>query len=238
LSPAVRITTGVRFLLTFLAAAAAFAAPAGDSLSLDAVLAKMDAASATFKGMKADVEWVSFTALVEDKSVEEGEMLVRRSAPKAADLFIHFVDPYEKTLLVRGSKAEIYKPKIKTVEEYDLTKYKEQFDQAMLIGFGTSGKAIRESYEAKLLGEETVNGEPTVHLELIPKDADARSKGQKLEMWVSTNTWQTVQQKLYQDKSGDYKLYTYSSIQPNPKMSDSDFKLDLPKGVKRITPQK
>lgn len=238
LTRATRIITGVRFFFALLAAVSLQAAPTTDLSSLDAVLAQMDAASAKFRGMKADVEWVSFTALVEDKTVEKGTMLVRRLSPDAADLYLHFVEPYEKELLVKGSKAELYKPKIKTVEEYDLAKYKDQFDQAMLIGFGTSGKAIRDSYNAKIVGEETIDGQATVHLELLPKDPEALAKGQKLEMWVSTANWQTVQQKLYQDKSGDYKLYAYSEIEINPSLSDSDFKLKLPKGVKRLTPQK
>jgi outer membrane lipoprotein-sorting protein len=165
-------------------------------------------------------------------------MKVRRPGPENADLYIDFTDPYPKELLVKGGQVEIYKPKIKTVEEYDVSKSKDKIDQALLIGFGASGKAIRDNYDAKLVGEETVAGQPTVHLELIPKSEDTRKSIQKLEMWVSTNNWQTVQMKLIQDTSGDYRLYTYSDIELNPSLKDSDFKLDLPKGVKRITPQK
>ena len=198
----------------------------------------MDAASAAFRGMEADVEWVAFAGLVSDETVEKGHLKVRRPSAGSADLHIDFTEPYPKELMVRGAKVEIYKPKIKTVEEYDLTKSKDKLDQALLIGFGASGKAIRENYDAKLVGEETVAGEPTVHLELIPKKEEARKNVLKLEMWVSTKNWQIVQQKIHQNTDGDYRLYTYSNIELNPKLKDSDFKLDLPGGVKRITPQK
>jgi outer membrane lipoprotein-sorting protein len=225
-------------LFVLLAAAAVHAAPTSDATSLDAVLGNMDKASASFRGMAADVEWTTFTALVEDKSVEKGHMKVRRSGASDTDLYINFTDPYPKEVLIRGSKVEMYKPKIKTVEEYDLSDSKEKIDQALLIGFGASGKTIRKDYDAKLLGEEAVAGEPTAHLELIPKDAEARKSIAKFEMWVSTENWQTVQLKIFQDLSGDYRLDTYTNIELNPKLGDSDFALDLPKGVKRITPRK
>lgn len=233
------IHKSVRFFLALLAASALYAAsPTTDANSLDAVLSNMDAASAKFRGMEADVEWVAFTALVDDKSVEKGHMKVRRLSPDTADLYIDFTDPYPKELLVKGGKVEIFKPKIKTVEEYDVSKSKDKIDQALLIGFGASGKTIRNNYDAKLIGEETVAGESAAHLELIPKSEETRKSILKLEMWVSTDNWQTVQMKLIQDTSGDYRLYTYSAIQLNPSLKESDFKLDLPKGVKRLTPQK
>ncbi len=233
-----RIQPNVRTWLLLLFAAVLHAAPTTGATSLDEILAKMDAASASFRGMEAEVEWLAYTSLVDDKSIDKGHMMVRRPNSGDADLFIEFTEPYPKDLLVRGSKVEIYKPKIKTVEEYDLSKSKDQIDQALLIGFGASGKAIRKGYDVRLLGEEEAAGEPTVHLELIPKDEEARRNVKKLEMWVSTNTWQAVQLKLYQDDSGDYRLYTYNDITINPKLDDADFKLDLPKGVKRLTPQK
>lgn len=216
--------------------AAAPTASAG--MTLDGVLSEMDKASSNFRGMKADMEWMTYTALVDDKSVEKGAMRVRRLSPDAAELFLHFTDPAEKDVLVKGATVEIYKPKIKTVEEYDASKSKDKLDQALLIGFGASGKAIRKSYQAKLLGEETVAGAPSVHLELIPKDEDTRKSLQKLEMWVSMQNWQTVQMKLVQSSGGDYNLHTYTNIEVNPPLKDSDFKLNLPGGVKRIQPRK
>ena len=211
---------------------------ASAAVSLETVYSNMDRAAASFRGMEAKVEWVAYTALVDDKSVEAGAMKVRRPAAGDADLVIHFTEPYPKDVLITGAQVEIYKPKIKTVEEYDLSDSKDKINQALLVGFGASGKTIRESYDVKLLGEETVTGEPTVHLELIPKDAETRKSLKKLEMWVSTKSWQSVQQKLIQDSSGDYRLYTYTDIELNPALKDSDFKLDLPRGVKRISPRK
>ncbi|MCB9384574.1 MAG: outer membrane lipoprotein carrier protein LolA [Bryobacterales bacterium] len=202
------------------------------------MLQKMDAASAAVKGLKADFEQTSFEALVEDKSVEKGEVKVRRSNPDSSEVALHFTDPYVKDVLVTGTTAQIYKPQIKTVEEYDFAKSKDSVSQALSVGFAPSGTALREGYDAKLIGETKIDGKPVVHLELVPKNADSRRKFPKLEMWISTDNWQTLQQKLYQGSGGDYTLYSYSDIQVNPSLKDSDFKLNLPKGVKRVSPSK
>lgn len=217
--------------------AAAQAATAG--MSLDAVLGNMDRASAQFRGLEADFQWVTYTALVDDKIVEPGHVKVRRSGAGEAEVLFRFADPYAKDVLVKDSKVEIYRPKIKTVEEYDASKDKDKLDRGLLVAFGASGTTIRKNYDAKLGGEETVAGEPTARLELVPKDAESRKKLPKFEMWISTKNWQTVQLKFYEDlASGDYRLHTYTDVELKPPLKDSDFELDLPKGVKRIRPQK
>ncbi len=210
-------------------------------MSLDSVLDNMDRASAQFRGLKADFEWVSYTALVDDKIVEPGRVHVRRSDGGEAEVHFQFADPYAKDVLVedtaKDSTVQIFRPKIKTLEQYDASDYK--LDQGLLIAFGPSGAAIRENYDAKLAGEETVAGEPTARLELVPKDEKSRKKLPKFEMWISTKSWQTVQLKFYEDlNSGDYRLHTYTSIELNPALGDSDFKLELPRGVKRIKPRR
>ena len=205
---------------------------------LSSTLANMDKAASGFSGMTADVKWVTYTALVDDTTVESGELSVQRPKGKSLDLKINFTDPYRKDLLVRGTKVELYKPEIATVEEYDLSNSKDKLEQALLIGFGVSGSYLRERYEVTMAGAENLDGVETVHLELTPKDADMRISMPKLEMWVSTKTWQPVQQKLHQEAAGDYRLYSYSNITINPPLSNSDFRLQLEGKVKRITPGK
>ena len=203
---------------------------------LPGTLAQMDKASAGFESMAANVEWISYTALVDDTSSETGTMVVRRD-DKGVELKVDFTQPYERQLLIKGTKVESYKPRINTVEEYDISKHKEKLEQALLLGFGVSGKYLSDNYEVKVLGEEESDGEQTVRLELIPKSADMKRSVPKLEMWVSTRTWQPVRQKLYQSSQGDFRIYAYSKIQVNPSLKSSDFKLKTSGKVNRIRPQ-
>lgn len=205
---------------------------------LQTVLANMDRASAGFKGMRADVEWVKYTAIVDDKSVEKGVIVVRRESDKSASVMIEFQDPYPYFFSLRGAKVEIYRPKIAQVEEYDLSSSRGMLEQALLVGFGASGKFLSEHYNVELKGEETAAGQPTVKLELIPKSEEMLKRVPRLEMWISTKNWQAVQQKLYQPHSEDHRLYTYTNITLNPPQKDSDFRLKIPRGVKRVYPQK
>lgn len=203
---------------------------------LETTLARMDKAAAGFNAMKADVEWVSYTALVDDLSSETGTMAVRR-VDGEVDLKVSFTTPYPRQLLIRGTKVESYKPRINTIEEYDVSKHKDKLDQALLLGFGVSGKFIREHYSAIVLGKESIDGQETIRLELIPTSEEMRRSVPKLEMWVSTETWQPVRQKLYQSSSGDYRVYAYSNIRINPPLKSSDFKLKTSGKVNRVRPR-
>lgn len=213
-------------------------APALPAADLDAVLANMDKASSGFQSMQAAVRWVKYTALVDDETTEEGAVVVRRARNKGVDLLIQFQKPYPYYLAIQGTKVEIYRPKIAEVQEYDLSKKREMLDQALLLGFGTAGKFLSENYNVKLIGEEQTAGHDTVKLELVPKSPEMLKNIPRIEMWISKASWQPVQQKMWQPAKGDYRLYTYTNIKPNPTLPDKAFQLKIPKGVKRVYPQR
>jgi outer membrane lipoprotein-sorting protein len=205
---------------------------------LATVLTNMDAAASGWKGMRASLEWVRYMALVDDRSVEEGKIVVRRTADGSAAMLISFEEPNVYFLSVQGTRVEIYKPKIKTVEEYDVSDSKAKVENALLLGFGTSGSYLGQHYDIKLLGPATVKGQSVVHLDLQPKDPQAELNSQRIEMWVSTDIWQPVQQKIYDRNRGDYRLYSYSEVVLNPALKAEDFKLRLARGTKRVHPQR
>jgi outer membrane lipoprotein-sorting protein len=208
----------------------------------ETVLRNMDATAAKFQGLKANVEWVKYTAIVGVKSAEQGEVIARRNKNKSVDVMIEFKTqdgkPYNYFVTVQGAKAQIYRPQIATVEEYDVSKSKDLMDQVLLLGFGTSGSYLEKNYSVTIKGEETAAGEETVKLELVPKSEELMKKIPRLEMWVSKSKWHPVQEKLYEQNSGDYRLHTYTNIVFNPPLKDSQFRLNLPGNVKKVSPQK
>ncbi len=215
-----------------------FAPAAAAAPDLATVLTNMDAAASGWKGMRAGLEWVRYMALVDDRSVEEGKIVVRRTADGSAAMLISFEDPNVYFLSVQGTRVEIYKPKIKTVEEYDVSDSKAKVENALLLGFGTSGSYLGQHYDIKLVGPAAVKGQSVVHLDLQPKDPQAELNSQRIEMWVSTDIWQPVQQKIYDRNPGDYRLYSYSEVVLNPTLTADDFKLRLARGTKRVHPQR
>lgn len=206
--------------------------------SLDSVLERMDAAAGEWAGMRANVEWTRHVSLVDDTTVEAGRIAVRKSRAGEVEMLLAFERPNEYFLAVRGAKVEIYKPKIKTVEEYNLSESKEKLRNALLLGFGTAGSYLREHYDIRLQGEETVAGEPTVRLDLQPKRPRGELNNRRLEMWISMASWQPVRQKVYDVSPGDYRQYSYSAIEVNPTFSAGEFKLKLARGTQRVRPQR
>lgn len=204
---------------------------------LDEVLARMDAAASSWQGLRAELEWVRYMSLVDERRVESGRIAVRRAKNGDVEMLAAFQQPSTYFLAVRGDKAERYNPKTKTVEEYDLGRSKDKVENALMLGFGTSGSYLSKHYRVSLEGEERVAGQATVKLELKPKDPQGELNNRPLEMWVATDIWQPVQYKVYDLSPGDYRIYSYSEVQVNPSFKSSEFKLRLERGTKRTRPQ-
>jgi outer membrane lipoprotein-sorting protein len=209
---------------------------AGAAPTVDEVLAKMDAAAPKFNGMSASLSRVTYTSVLDEKSTETGKILLRKRG-KDLQVRIDFTKPDPKIVAFRNRKAEIFLPKLNTVQEYDLGKQGDLVDQFLLVGFGTSGRDLKSGYEIKSAGEETIGNQKTWKLELTPTNAKVTDKLRRLELWIDQTGIYPVQQKFL-EPSGDYYLFTYSEVKLNPDLSDDDLKLKLPKGVKRETPQK
>ncbi len=224
-----------RFMLLLGIAFTAFARP-HPAADLDAVLGLIDRAGASFRGMSANVKRVSHTAVINEDNVDSGTVLLKRAHQRDMRMLVDFTQPDPKTVAFQGHKVEIYYPKMATVQEFDLGKNRELLDEFLLIGFGTSRAELQEAYTMRLVGSETIDGEKTERLELVPKSKEVLRHLTKLELWVADNGY-PIQQKFYQP-AGDYMVFTYSSMKINPELADSALKLHLPKNVKREYPQK
>lgn len=200
------------------------------------VLAKMDQSAASFTGMTANVRKVAHTEVINDNTEESGTITIKQVKAKDMAVLINFTKPDPRSIAYRAKKAEIYYPKLKTVQEYNLAKYNDVLEFFSLIGFGTTGKEIATSYNVKLAGEETIAGKPTVKLELTPKDKAKQEKLKRVDMWLADGGAYPVQERFVQ-ASGDYNSFTYTDLKLAD-VPDSAVKLNLPSGVKREYPQK
>ena len=179
--------------------------PAADP-PLDAVLARLDQAAINFKGLTADIRKIAHTDVVNVDDVDSG------------------------TIVVKRVKVQVFKPKTNEAEEVELGKNRGVVDQFMLLGFGSNSGEIRNAYTVTLGGADSINGEKTTRIILVPKDPEILARVKKCELWISDKGW-TVQQKFHTG-GGDYVLSTYSGMKLNPIIADKDLRLELPKGVK------
>lgn len=209
------------------------AAPQQNGWTLENILKQLETQSGQFQSLTADLERTKVTVVVNDKSTESGQILVRRDGKMRIEL----TRPDPRTILRDGDEFYIYNPKIHRVEEYDLGKKKALVDQFLLLGFGTSGTALKQSYEVTFSREESLDNRKVVLLELKPKSDEVRNQLTKIQLWMDESNWLPAQQRFDETGSGDYFVVQYKNVQRNVKIPDSEFKPRWPHGTSRIKPQ-
>jgi outer membrane lipoprotein-sorting protein len=222
----------VPVLLIFSAAAFAASDPA-----LQAIYARLDKAAAGFKSFSANMQRLTHTDVINSDDIDRGTIKLKRANARAdLKMLIEITEPDPKAVSVQGKKGDLYYPRMQTVQEYDLGKFREWLDQFYLMGFGTSSKELQDSYAVRYLGTDTKGGKPVSGLELVPKSKEIQQHIKKFELWLSDSNGLPIEQKIY--PAGQYIVVTYSNISINPDIPDSALKLQLPKGTKWEYPQK
>ncbi len=231
----VRLLFFSAFLLLALACSAILPALLGAApLTLEDVLKEMDREQGQFQSLTASIERTKVTVVVNDRSTESGKIEIRRDGK----MLIELLYPDQKTILRNGDRIYIYTPKTRRVEEYDLGKHRDLVDQLLLLGFGTSGESLKKSYLITLQGEDTLNSQKVVRLELTPRSDEVRKQISQIDLWLNEANWLPAQQQFYETGSRDYSIIQYLNVARNVPISDAHFRAAWPKGVTRVEPQR
>ena len=198
---------------------------------LSEILSRMNDAAKNLKTVSANLEYTKVTALVNDKSTENGRLFFRKS--KNPEIRIDITKPESKTILFKKNGAEIFLPKINQVQEYNLEGKSGLVEQFFLLGFGTETGELRKTYDVKYSAEEDLDGDTTAVLELTPLAASVKAQIEKVQLWVSEESWLPVQQKFFQP-GGDYFLARYTAVKVNRRLPSSTFQIPGAKDAKRI----
>ena len=211
------------------------AAP-GDSLQQ--VLARMDKAANEFKSMTAQVTYVTHTDVLNENDTETGTMTMKKVQAGEVQGRVDFTSPDPKSITFEKHRVQEYLPKLKTLQVFDLAKHGELVDKFIMLGFGSSGTELAKDYDVTVLGMENWQGQPSVHLELLPKLADIKQYVQRIELWVPQQGDPYPLHEKIQEPSGDYRLVTYTGLKINPSLPSDALKLKLPAGVEIVHPGK
>ena len=172
------------------------------------------------------------TVVVNDRTTESGTIYFEKEKGGSNfKVLIEFTEPESKTVLFRDNKVWIYHPKIAQKEEYDLGKDQKHLEQFLLLGFGAKGHDLLKAYTITL---GSAPGEAVVKLDLAPKGAMAEQL-KKVELWLSRDTWQPVQQK-FTEPDGDNLTARYTNIQESHGWPDSRFQIKTEGPVKTVRP--
>jgi outer membrane lipoprotein-sorting protein len=199
--------------------------------SLDAAFAKLDRLAPQFHSYAADMKHLVHTAVINDDSIDNGTIKVKRDKGKETRVLINITGADAKTVWVDSLNVNIFSPKLNTVDVYNIGDKRAMLDKFLLLGFGATSVELKETYDVSYIGPEIVAGVPADHIVLIPKTADILKQIKRAELWIGPNGL-PVQQKAVTSTTGDYSLFTYSNPKLNPPLSDNALKLNYPKDVK------
>jgi outer membrane lipoprotein-sorting protein len=192
----------------------------------------MDQAAARFTSVTGNLDYTKVTVIVDDHSTDRGSIAFEKKNGKTR-VMLAFKEPAEKFVLFEESKVSLYRPKIAEVEEYEIGGRQGLVEQFLLLGFGTAGSELQKNYEIDWRGEESLDGERVIHLELVPRSEQAAARLRRIELWLSPETWQPVQQKFW-EPSGDYMIARYTGLKLNSSIPGRAFRLPLKGNVKTV----
>jgi outer membrane lipoprotein-sorting protein len=207
---------------------------AAQAQNLESVLNSMDKSAADFRTAQTEFVWDQYEKVVDEHDLQKGTMYFRRQGDEvqmAADITV----PDKKYVLFTGGVVSVYVPKAGQVTEYNAGKNKADFETFLVLGFGGRGHDLAKSFEVKYGGMEQVQGINAAKLELTPKSQKVANMFQTITLWIDPARGVSVQQ-LFTEKSGDYRLAKYNSIQLNPKLSNDVFKLKTTGKVTYVKP--
>lgn len=207
-------------------------APAARAWTEERVVEQLNKTAERFHTVTASLEFTKVTVVVNDRSTETG----RLHFTKKGKILIEFLNPEPKEVLFTGNKAQIYFPKMSQIQEYDLGKHRALVEQYLLLGFGTKGDELRDSYLLTILKESKLDGRAVLQLELTPKDERLRSQLHKIHLWLDLASWLPVQQKFF-EVGGDYFETRYADMKVNVTIPASKQRLSAPRGTKVVKPR-
>ncbi len=198
---------------------------------LTEILTRMNEAAKRLKTVSAELEYTKVTVLVDDKSIEEGQLYYRKG--KTPEILISMQKPDPKYISFRKNKAEIYLPKINQAQEYNLEQHSGLVQQFLLLGFGTETGELKKSYTIKYVKEEDIGGDTCAVLELVPKDESIAAQVTRIQLWISEESWLPIQQQFF-EPGGDYLIAKYTGVKVNRALPSSTFRIPYKEGVKRV----
>src|SRR5215469_2700388 len=215
-----------RVALCFAACIATLVPPAfgQENKRLDQVLAAMDQNAKIFRGAEA-----SFTAKMWNSVInafvppdDMGKLYLRKSG-SGIEASAVYTQPRDKQIIFSGNRLEIYQNG--QINTYDATAHHDELETFLVLGFGSSGEDMRNSFDIKDLGPEAVESFDTEKLELVPKSASVVVHVPKIILWIDPKLGVSRQQQIYVENQGDYRLATYSDISLNRNLPKNAFKM-------------
>jgi outer membrane lipoprotein-sorting protein len=163
----------------------------------------------------------------ETKAPSESGKIYMKQGKSAPMVLLNITSPTRsvKTALVKDGKAVLYNRPQNSYQEHRVDN--SNVFQLLLTGLGVPAATLKKNYLPEAKGRESIDGVTTEVLDL-PLQASQTGQIKKITLWLDPKTWSPLQIRLTM-RSNDTTDYKFSSVRLNKGISDSVFKLNLPK---------
>ena len=211
-----RILAAATFALAASAAQAQQQTP-----QVQAILTKLDVASAHFTSAQADFEKDLYNAVIKDTDKQNGKVYFKRESGNT-----------QFGMILEGANARVAEYKNGTIRDYNpSTKCYDsvqaspgKIETFLTIGFGGSGRDLAKAWTITDQGPETIDGTKTEKLDLMPKDDGVKANINHVVLWIDLDRDVSLKQVFY-TTSGDTQTAHYSDIRLNQKVDTKPFEV-------------
>lgn len=200
------------------------------SPQLAAVLSQMDAASTHFKNAQADVSYDNYTRVVNDHTVQPGNLYVERagSSENMGALFFDLGPDGKpskspsKIISFDGQLLRIFTPGVNQVDIFKAGANQAKYESFLTLGFGGSGKDLVRAWTITDQGPETINGTKTEKLDLVSKDPSVKNIFTHVTVWIDPTRGLSLKQ-IFFAPNGDNRTATYSNLRLNSSINKKPY---------------
>ncbi|MGI4759014.1 MAG: LolA family protein [Janthinobacterium lividum] len=181
--------------------------------ALDKALRQIDAASAKFQSAEADLKWDLYEHVVRETTTQTGSTYFLRTKT-GTEMGAIITSPSLKYLHFADGKGSLYDAVAKKLTPFDAGQNRSRVESFLTLGFGGSGKDLERAWNVTLQGTETIDGTPTVKLDLTPKDPATADTFTHVTVWVDTTRAISLKQEFFTPEHDTRTTY-YTHVRYN-----------------------
>jgi outer membrane lipoprotein-sorting protein len=219
-----------KLIFTIIALSAAGVVPTAGSHAngkLDEILANMQKAAGNITSIQAKIDQLKHNLDIGGIEKYSGEIFFKHVAKGNDKVKIVYSMPEGQTIWVVGETITLYQAKIKQAIITTRSAAAAKGDEFAFIATPYSSVPdLKRQYDIVYAGDD----QGMAKLDLTPK---GKSSIQKLTLWVDQSNWLPVKYTVL-ESGGNPTTFTLSDVKKNKGVSDSTFKVDLPKDTKIV----
>jgi outer membrane lipoprotein-sorting protein len=201
------------------------------ALTVAGLLDHMEVVRKTVQTFQADVVKTSVIELLEETERFEGTLKFK--APRLLRLELKNAANEQETIFIVGPEyGWIYRVYKKQAERALLSEGTSEAEKGNPLEYGLTKDmhGLEQGYDLALLPEEEVGGRRAVPLELTPEGGTTYTSG-KIIFWIDLDNWLPIQVREYKSNNEIVETHTFSNIELNKRVSDSNFEFKPPRDV-------